>query len=123
MPDKKPTPFTLIICTEGVNHSLQFRSSATATAAYRQLRELVNKKTPCYQDVTDDYGACVSVDCLHVRSLRLTDVAQEHRANMGMKLCELYAALEFEELVKTEHAALTIIKARNNTGGIIRPPQ
>lgn len=120
MPDKKPNPFTLIICTEGVNHNMQYKSGPTATAAYRQLRELVKTKTPAYHEVSDDFGATCIVDCAAVRSMRLTNLAEEHRANMQLKLCELYAALEFEELVKTEHGALTLVKARN-PGNIIRP--
>lgn len=116
MPSKIPTPHTLIIVTPGVNHSLQYKGAVTATAAYRALKELTDKKAPQTHELIDDYGARVTVDCAVVSSLRLTDIAEEHRANMNLKLCELYAALEFEELVKTDHAGLTLIKARNPSG-------
>jgi hypothetical protein len=119
MPDKKPTPFTLIVCTDGVNHSLQYRNSATARDAFRAANRAYADKSPLALE--DDYGANVVVAAGGLRSFRLTDLVQEHRANMSLKLCELYAALEFEELVKSEHAALTLIKARNSSGGIIRP--
>ena len=119
----KPTPFTLILVTEGVNHSLQFGSSGRGVAAYRQIKDkmgtLALDAVERPHEIVDDFGATVVVYPSKIRSARLTDVCAEHRAAMDLKLAELYAAHAFEEMVKTEHAGLTIVKARNPS--LIRP--
>lgn len=122
MSDKRPTPFNLTIVTEGVNHVMQYKSEGTATAAYRQLMRAVS--TPSngarvMYEVTDDFNGLVHVDPSGVRSVRLIDVNAEHRANMQLKLAELYAAHSFEDMVRSEHPALVLAKARNPN--LIRP--
>jgi hypothetical protein len=152
MSDKKPTPFTMTVCLTGVNHTFQFKTSASARSAYSDLKAAISQArlqrekrrwagpdgdadrltseqrqasvdladSPMHE-IVDDCETRASVDPLAVCSYRLTDVANEHRANMRLKLAEFYAAVEFEEMVNTDHPALKLIKARQASPGLIMP--
>jgi hypothetical protein len=72
-----------------------------------------------FHEFVDDFETRSMLLVSEIKSFRIADVMNEHRANMRLKLAELYAAMEFEDLVKNEHTVLTLIQARQKSS-IIR---
>lgn len=125
---KKPTPFVLTLCCEGVNHALCFKSRAkghvaltTVLAAQRAYFSIANGESVGGDEfkIEDDYGAVVTGWGKHVKTMRLVDITEEHKSGMDLEIVKAQAALDFKEVVQKEHPGLMLARA-SAPGGLIR---
>lgn len=129
----KPTPAILHICTTGVNHSMQFRTTERATIAFDRLSQALTDYQKLLAEFPagrgshiehDDYGTSVVLDLGELKSARVTNIAQEHEAAGNLKLAEAYAAIAFQESM-ADHPAVKILMAqlqqRGGKPGLIVP--
>ena len=120
MSAKIPVHCSLTICTEGVNHILQYNGKDTVRAAYRTIRD-----TPAdgEYEISDDYGATVTGPRSGVRSMRVENINEMHRASQNMEIIKMYNIREFGDLIDKEHPGLKLIRAQANAGSSLIHPR
>lgn len=105
-----------------MNHNLQFKGEASAKSCLTTLFE-ASRKYHCEGvvvpfKVEDDFGATFAGFGSELRSLRLVDIAGEHKAAQELELHKAYGAKDFQERMQTDHRALSLAQAR--TPALIR---
>lgn len=129
MSDNRPTPFILNVCTDRVNHALQFASKTNAVQAYRKVKTAHDAwqatastapGTLGTHEIDDDYGTTALVSLSTIGSIRLTDVTAEQRAAQSLELSKIYSALDFENVVEEKHAHLKLLRAKAGQSPILR---